>query len=170
TLRRILFMSILRRSTLLPSLSVKRRPVLRLMSLGLASLATDICWRTSFRAQPLGLPIGLELFTLRHECAEDFEGSLAKAAAIGYGEVELFDFYGRKESEVRRILATNGITAPSAHALSYNLTPNDKIVEIKSKWERQIEYAKNVGVQYMSGSIDGISSHHPLEDYRRLAD
>jgi sugar phosphate isomerase/epimerase len=163
-------MSTLPRSPQLPSTSVKRRELLRTLLLGFASLAAHIRWRTPCWAQPLGLPIGVELFTLRHECAQDFEGTLEKAAAIGYKEVELFDFYGRKESEIRRILTSNGLTAPSAHALSYNLTPNDKFGEIKSKWEKQIEYAKNVGVRYMSGSIGGISPRHPLEDYKRLAD
>jgi len=118
---------------------------------------------------PLGLPIGLELFTLRHECAEDFEGTLAKVAAIGYKEVEIFDFHGRKASEIRRMLISDGLAAPSAHALSYNLTPDEKVADIEPKWYKQIEYAKELGVHYMSGSIGGISPRHPLDDYKRLA-
>ena len=83
---------------------LKRRQFLRTSTLGLAAVAAD---QKSgiLSAQPLGLPIGLELFTVRYECEQDFPGTLEKVAAIGYKEVELFDFYGRKASEVRRLVS-----------------------------------------------------------------
>lgn len=140
------------------------------MGLGAAAVAGNISLLTPCCAEPLGLPIGLELFTLRQECAKDFDGTLARVAAIGYKEVELFEFYGRKASEIRRMLVANGLTAPSAHALEYNLKPNDNIIELKSKWDKYIEYASNLGVRYMSGSVGNISPDHPLEDYRHLAE
>jgi sugar phosphate isomerase/epimerase len=48
--------------------------------------------------------IGLQLYTLRDECAQDFEGVLRAVADIGYDGVELFDLYGRDAGELRRLL------------------------------------------------------------------
>ena len=100
----------------------KRRQFLQASALGLAAVAADQK-AGILRAQPLGLPIGLELFTVRFECEQDFPGTLEKVAAIGYKEVELFDFYGRKASEIRRLLGSAGLVAPSSHTLSYILSP-----------------------------------------------
>src|SRR5208337_933346 len=97
-----------------PTRFLKRRQFLRTGMLGLAAVAADQK-AGLLRAQPLGLPIGLELFTLRNECAQDFPGTLEKVAAIGYKEVELFDLYGRNASEVRRLVSSAGLVAPSSH-------------------------------------------------------
>ena len=113
------------------------------------------------RAQPLGLPIGLELFTLRLECSRDFPGTLEKVAAIGYKEVELFDFYGRKPSEIRRILSSAGLVAPSSHTLAYVLRPQYSHSEVTSRWAKLIEYAAELGVRYLGGSVAGVSNAQP---------
>ncbi len=121
-------------------------------------------------ADPLGIPIGLELFTVRNECAQDFPGTLAKVAVIGYKQVEVFDFYGRKVSEVRRILNSAGLVAPSSHMLPYVLRPEYKAPELKSRWAALINDAVELGVHYLGGSIGGVSNTNPLDDYKRLAD
>ena len=109
---------------------LKRRQFLRTSTLGLAAVAAD---QKSgiLSAQPLGLPIGLELFTVRSECEQDFPGTLEKVAAIGYKEVELFDFYGRKASEIRRLWSSAGLVAPSSHTLSYILSPQSQLSEVR---------------------------------------
>ena len=147
----------------------KRRQFLRASALGLAAVAADQK-AGILRAQPLGLPIGLELFTVRFECEQDFPGTLEKVAAIGYKEVELFDFYGRKASEIRRLLGSAGLVAPSSHTLSYILSPQSQLSEVRPRWEKLIEYAAGLGVHYLGGSIGGVSKLNPLDDYKRLAD
>ena len=148
---------------------LKRRQFLRTSTLGLAAVAAD---QKSgiLSAQPLGLPIGLELFTVRSECEQDFPGTLEKVAAIGYKEVELFDFYGRKASEVRRLVSSAGLVAPSSHTLSYVLSPRSQLSAVRLDWEKLIEFAAGLGVHYMGGSIGGVSKLKPLDDYKRLAD
>jgi sugar phosphate isomerase/epimerase len=137
--------------------------------LGLAAVAADQK-AGLLRAQPLRLPVGLELFTVRNECAQDFPGTLEKVAAIGYKEVELFDFYGRNPSEIRRILSSAGLVAPSSHTLSYVLRPGDELSEVRPQWEELIKYATELGVHYLGGSIGGVSRLNPLDDYKYLAD
>ena len=120
--------------------------------------------------EPLGLPIGLELFTVRHECQQDFPGTLEKVAAIGYKEVELFDFYGRKASEIRRILSSSGLMAPSSHTLSYVLSPRYSISENRTRWHDLIQYAADLGLHYLGASVGGVSELNPIDDYERLAE
>lgn len=38
------------------------------------------------------LKIGLQLYTLRAELEQDFEGTLRKVAELGYAGVEFYDF------------------------------------------------------------------------------
>ena len=52
--------------------------------------------------------IGLQLFSLRRELAEDFEGTLAQLAEIGFTEMEFAGYHGKTPGEVRRILDSFG--------------------------------------------------------------
>jgi sugar phosphate isomerase/epimerase len=45
--------------------------------------------------------IGLMLYTVRAECAADFEGTLRAVAEMGYEGVELFDLHGHAPDVVR---------------------------------------------------------------------
>ena len=45
--------------------------------------------------------IGLMLYSVRRTCADDFHGTLAAVAAMGYEGVELFDLHGHAAVEVR---------------------------------------------------------------------
>ncbi len=137
-----------------------RRQFLRRSASGLAGLALGLRARRSLEASPLGLPIGLELYTVRNECDKDLEGTLKQVAAAGYKEVEMYSFYGRKASEIRRMLDANGLVCPSAH---YE-TP-----AIRSRWEREIEFGKELGLQYMICAFLHPDERKSLDDYRRLA-
>ena len=59
--------------------------------------------------------ISLQLYTLRHEIEKDFSGSLERAAAIGFSQVEPWNFVAQADNYAKAFTA-NGITAPSAHA------------------------------------------------------
>ena len=56
------------------------------------------------------------LYTLREECARDFEGTLRAVAAIGYEGVELFDLHGHEPAEVRALLDELGLDVAGRHA------------------------------------------------------
>ena len=45
-------------------------------------------------ASPFGLPLGLELYSVRDELPKDYAGTLKKVAALGYREVEAAGYYG----------------------------------------------------------------------------
>src|SRR5207247_7143140 len=61
--------------------------------------------------------IGLQLYTVRRELEKDFEGTLAKVAALGFSEVEFAGYFNRTPQQVKSVLATNNLAAPSVHVL-----------------------------------------------------
>lgn len=74
--------------------------------------------------------IGVQLYTVRNDMAKDFEGTLAKVAALGYNEVEFAGYYNRTPQQVKEVLAKNKLEAPSAHVAIKELRENlDKAVE-----------------------------------------
>ncbi|HUU13213.1 MAG TPA: sugar phosphate isomerase/epimerase [Terriglobia bacterium] len=112
-------------------------------------------------APPLGLPIGLELYTVRNECEKDFEGTLAKVAAIGYKEVEVYDFYGKTAADVRKLLDANGLTSPSGHLL---------MAKLKSGLAKHIEDAKTLGMEYLICPILDPKDRDSMDDFKRHAE
>ncbi|MFI1161929.1 sugar phosphate isomerase/epimerase family protein [Streptomyces sioyaensis] len=57
----------------------------------------------------------IQLYTLRNALEADLPGTLARVAAIGFTQVEAYDFVDTAE-ELGAALAANGLTAPSGHA------------------------------------------------------
>jgi len=70
--------------------------------------------------------VGLQLYTVRKLMEQDFDGTIAGVAQIGYKEVEFAGYYKKSPQEVRAALDKNGLTSPSAHhpieALEKNLS------------------------------------------------
>ena len=60
--------------------------------------------------------LGLQLYTVRDECAADLAGALARAAELGFGGVEFHDLHGHAPAEVRRLLDRHGLEACARHA------------------------------------------------------
>src|ERR1043166_9313814 len=48
--------------------------------------------------------IGLQLYTVRDDCAKDFPGVLKAVAKMGYSGVEFAGYYGRTAQELRKML------------------------------------------------------------------
>jgi sugar phosphate isomerase/epimerase len=59
--------------------------------------------------------IGMQLYTVRAEMAKDFDGTLARVAALGFKEVEFAGYFDRTPQQVRAALDRNGLTSPSTH-------------------------------------------------------
>ena len=60
---------------------------------------------------------GLQLYSVAEELANDFDGTLAKVAAIGLRHVEMAGFVaaGRTAQELRAAFDAHGLTCPSIH-------------------------------------------------------
>jgi sugar phosphate isomerase/epimerase len=60
--------------------------------------------------------IGLQLYTLRAACAEDFAAVLRSVGELGFEGVELFDLHGHSAELVRTWLDDVGLVAAGRHA------------------------------------------------------
>jgi len=84
--------------------------------------------------------VGVQLYTVRDLMKDDFEGTIAKVAQIGYKEVEFAGYFGRTAQRVKDVLQKNGLTAPSTHV---------QYEELDEKFPSVIEFSKTVGMSYI---------------------
>ena len=118
--------------------------------------------------------LGVQLYVLRDMLAKDFDGTLAKVAALGIKNVEFAGFYKRTAKEVKATLAKEGLTATGAHCMQAS-TSDDEV-------QRTIDFCHEVGMPYMIAAVPSIkpdaagkSLGNPfenisLEDFRWSAD
>lgn len=86
------------------------------------------------------IAIGLQLYTLRDDMAQDFEGTLRKVAALGYKGVEFAGYYGRSAENVRALLDELGLAAIGSHV---------SLERLKEDLQAEIEYLKKIGGRYI---------------------
>lgn len=121
--------------------------------------------------------IGLQLYTVRDAMAKDPAGTLAKVAQIGYNSVEAAtytgteNFYGMDAAAFKKLLQQNGLIMPSAH---YRLGEEQQSgADVKGTilhdWQRAVDDAASVGLQYMVCAWLAPSERGTLEHYKKLA-
>jgi sugar phosphate isomerase/epimerase len=91
-------------------------------------------------ANPLGLPVGLQLYSVRDLLPKDYEGTLRQLGALGYREVEAAGFFGHSPSEVKQAMARAGLNCVSAHYPLRDLLP---------KVDETIQFGKDLGLKYI---------------------
>ena len=133
-------------------MTASRRDFLKLA--GAASVAA-IAFRDALplEAYPLGLPLGLQLYSLRNLLPTDFDGTLKAVAAAGYTEVEAAGYYAMSAQDFKQSMDTAGLHCVSAHYPLSMLQP---------QLESILAYAKELGLQYV------VCSSPSLEDPSRV--
>ena len=81
-----------------------------------AGRVAPLAARQAAAASPWTSHMGLELYTVRDLLTADYEGTLAKVAAIGYTEVEATSYNNMAPKEFRAMLDRCGLRMPSTHA------------------------------------------------------
>jgi sugar phosphate isomerase/epimerase len=94
--------------------SSRRRFLIQSSRLGAAALASAWLPRP-VSANPLGRPVGIQLYTVNAPLQADPAGTLKKIRGIGFREVESAGFANRSAKEFRRLLDDAGLACPSAH-------------------------------------------------------
>jgi len=61
------------------------------------------------------IPVGMQMYTLREACADDFTGTLTAVAKMGYAGVEMAGTYGMSGKEVGKLLDDLGLGRAGAH-------------------------------------------------------
>ncbi len=96
--------------------SLNRRQFLSRSALTVAGVAVTAALPSWAWADPLGLPIGIQLYVVGADMQKDAAAAVKQIAAIGYKEVETAGFGSLKTAkELRKALDDNGLKCPSAH-------------------------------------------------------
>lgn len=90
-----------------------------LLATGVAALAAAVSKPSDAATRPffqrLGLPIGLQLYTLGPDVAKDFDATLSAVSRIGYQAVQMSSFFGRTPADLRASLDRAGLICRSMH-------------------------------------------------------
>ncbi len=107
-----------------------------------ATAACASLWSRAPRlmANRLGLPIALQLYSVRDLLPRDYEGTLRQLGMLGYREVEAAGFFGRSPSEVKQAMEHAGLSCVSAHYPLNHLLP---------KVDDVIQFGKDLGLKYI---------------------
>jgi sugar phosphate isomerase/epimerase len=126
---------------------VSRRSVLKTAA---ASITAAALWNSApwLMANPLGLPIALQLYSVRDQLPKDYPGTLRQLHAIGYREVEAAGFFGRSASDVKHAMDQAGLRCVSAHYSFSQLAPH---------LDEVIPFGKALGLEYIICSWPGQS-------------
>ena len=118
-------------------------------------------------ANPMGRPVGLQLYAVNSPLQEDPAGTLKAVKEIGFGEVETAGFGKLTAKEFRQLLDDNELRCPSAH-LAFDL----------ANLGPTFETAHALGVHYVTSSVlrtnpnppAGLGPAMTLDQARRTAE
>ena len=84
--------------------------------------------------------VGVQLYTVRDLMKNDFAGTIAHVASIGYKEVEFAGYFDHSPKDIRAILDKNGLTAPSCHV---------SMDVVENHWPETLDAAHTIGHTYI---------------------
>lgn len=141
--------------------SISRRTVL---GMGAAALLA--------KADPLGLPVGCQVFPVRDALAKDFDGTLRRLSGIGYRRIEMCSpsgyvssgfgpLVGIKPAEMRQRIQAAGLGCESCHF---------GFKELRETLDDRIAFSKELGLSQMVLSTFGLPAGATMDDWSRAAE
>jgi sugar phosphate isomerase/epimerase len=123
-----------RKSNLSRASFLSRRSFVRTLS---ATAAVAAIRLPGWAAAPKPPQVGVQLYTLRAELANDLPGTLAAVSKIGISQVESFPaLYERPAADLKKMFEDHGLVCPSGHF--------DYV-----KLEEGLDYGKALGLTYI---------------------
>ena len=108
----------------------------------------SVFWRGNslLAASTLGLPLGLQLYSVRDLLPKDYDGTLQQVASLGYREVEAAGFYNHTAGQVKQAMRNAGLRCVSAH-YSYD--------DLHKQFDQIIAFNQGLGVGCIICSYPG---------------
>ena len=97
-------------------------------------------------ANPLGLPLGIQLYSVRQQMLEDLDEALAAISAAGYAEVEAASLPKKSAKEIRAALDKAGLRCVSAH---------HSLPDLHARLDEIVAFDKELGVNFIICSSPG---------------
>ncbi|HXK61070.1 MAG TPA: TIM barrel protein [Acidobacteriota bacterium] len=122
-------------------------------------------------AEPLGMPVGCQVWPVREALNKDFSGTLKQLAAAGFKTIEMCspDGYSgagfaplakMSGAEMRKIINDAGLECRSSHFSRQELT---------ERLDARIAFAKDLGLTQMILASFGINDSAPMSEWQRAA-
>ena len=135
-------------------LAFTRREFLQTTSVAVVCVSASLSG-SRLHASPFGLPVGLQLYSVRELLPKDYGGTLKQIAALGYREVEAAGYFNHSIAEVRDAMKAAGLRLRSAHYSHEDLSRDlDKI----------IDFNKELDLNYLICSFPSIKNPSRLKD------
>jgi sugar phosphate isomerase/epimerase len=103
-------------------------------------------------ANPLGLPLGIQLYSVRQQMLEDLDEALAAISAAGYTEVEAAALPKKSAKEIRAALDKAGLRCVSAH---------HPLADLEARFDEIVTYDKELGAHFIICSSPGNRTQPP---------
>jgi sugar phosphate isomerase/epimerase len=123
------------------------------------------------RANPLGMPIGVQTYVVRDTIGADFAGTLKRLAAMGFQSIEMCSppGYGKEwapltkltASEMREAIRAAGLGCESCHY---------PFAELTEHLDESVVYANELGLKQMVISGYWLKKGAALDEWRQAAD
>lgn len=123
-------------------------------------------------ANPLGLPIGCQVFPIREILMQDFDGTLRDIAAVGYRVIEFCSppsFATMGFGPIANMKASE-ILEKITHADLQVVSCHFQFHELKEHLDERIAFAVDLGLKHMIVATLAISPTAPMDEWRRAAD
>jgi sugar phosphate isomerase/epimerase len=142
-------------------LSISRRTFIQSSSAAAALMLSG-----AGRAASLGLPIGLQLYSVRTLLPTDYAGTLKQVGQLGYKEVEAAGFFNLPVETVKTAMQGAGLRCVSAHY---------PLMLLNQHLEEILAFCKSLGVGYVVCSSPmhqqpGVKGPLSMDDWRWSAD
>ncbi len=152
--------------------NISRRQFFGKSAAGLTAAGYFAACASKLNANPLGMPIGFQSWSVQELLQKDFDGTLKQMAGYGFQSMELcsppgyriFGFGGLvnlKASELREKINGAGLKCESCH-YQWN--------ELKKSLDERIAYARDLGLKQMILSTFGLPGKATLDDWKKNAD
>lgn len=135
--------------------------------------------------------VGLQLYTVRADCAKDFPGVLKAVAKMGYTGVEFAGYFGRSAPELRKMLDDDGLACYGSHiswadlqgdrfdeTVAFNQTLGNKLLVVpwipadmrnsKAAWVQTAKLFNELGKKLESKGM--MLAYHNHEDEFKVVD
>lgn len=96
------------------------------------------------------IPVALQLYAVRNECAKNLEDTLRRVAAMGYDGVEFAGFHNHGAADVRRMLDDAGLKVAGAHIQLDQL--------LGDKFDDTVAFHKEIGNRFLI--VPGLGGEH----------
>jgi sugar phosphate isomerase/epimerase len=108
------------------------------------------------------IPIALQLYSVRDECAKDLRATIEAVAKMGYEGVEFAGYYNHSAQDLKQMLDDNGLVCAGTHT-GINTIHGDEL-------KKSIEFNKVFGNPFLVVPWIGPEYQGSKENYKRLAD